>query len=402
MREALFDVFRMDKKRFFFARVLNVDFDGPVKRICFRFTKTKDNHIEWFDFGSPYICPFRSKVVRVERKKKAVQNNGVNGNVASMVTSIQPTPNMGLAPTAPPNISSALQANESTAPVPPENGNHSSRDVYDFATTLASLSKSENNEIHHVPEGHMSCAARTGHSNDGQSEDPSSRRPSTDLASKLSNVVIKQEDSAPSASISAEKVNYGSTSRNDFTAGYVDLPLQRIYQRPPDFVTHAATVSSFTMNSNQVHSQPNVGDANTYEYPVVTGPTPSSSADWSGLDMLAAVTFDAATFMVSTSSYSNGITPSSTVSSVTASTPCDWSISNSYPHHGYASSLWHAHSYVPAAAQYVPVQHSLGDGHPGRSYYDSMYTGGMNNAHDFSRQPSSNNGNSNSNKSRYG
>lgn len=31
-------------------------------KICFRFPKTKDDHHEWLDFGSPYICPFKSKV----------------------------------------------------------------------------------------------------------------------------------------------------------------------------------------------------------------------------------------------------------------------------------------------------------------------------------------------------
>ena len=37
-------------------------------RICFRFPKTKDNHREWLDFGSPRICPHKSKVIKKERK----------------------------------------------------------------------------------------------------------------------------------------------------------------------------------------------------------------------------------------------------------------------------------------------------------------------------------------------
>jgi hypothetical protein len=38
-------------------------------RVCFRFPKTKDNHREWLDFGSPYICPFKSKVYKQARKE---------------------------------------------------------------------------------------------------------------------------------------------------------------------------------------------------------------------------------------------------------------------------------------------------------------------------------------------
>jgi hypothetical protein len=363
-------------------------------KICFRFTKTKDNHIEWFEFGSPYICPFRSKVLRVERKKKPVQNNGIKGTVASTMTSIQLTPNIELTETVPMiSSTSTLRANESTVSSQPENGNSLSRDVYDFATTLASLSNSENNEMSYVREGHIACIDMTSQA--------LQQRPSTDLASKLNSVVIKQEDSAPPSSIIVDEVNRDSTSQNDYATGYVDLPLQRIYQRPPDFVTHPATVSSFSVNANPVHAQRNEGNANMYKYPVVAGPTSSASADWSGLDMLAAVTFDAATSMVSTSSYANGITPSSTVSSMTASTPCDWSVSNNYPHHGYSSSLWHAQSYAPVSAQYVPIHSSLGDGHPGRSYYGSVY-GGVSNTHDFSRQPSSNDETFNSKNNRYG
>lgn len=358
-----------------------MDFSGPVKKICFRFTKTKDNHVEWFEFGSPYICPFRSKVLRVERKKKTVESNGANGAETSTETSNQPIPNIELAAEVP-LVSSSRQANESTVDVPPELDNRSTRDVYDFANALASLSNSEKSEMKVV-----------------QSEDALAPRSSTDLSSKLNKVVVNEEDSSPPSSIIVEKVNQGSTSQNAYSTGYVDLPLQRIYQRPPDFITHP--VSSFTLNSNQVHPQPNEDQVSTYRYATISDPTPSLSADWSGLDMLAAVTFDAATSMMSTSSYANGITPSSTVSSMTAGTPCDWSVSNNYPHHGYASSLWHAQSYVPAAHQYIPAQSSQSDRHPGRSYMESMY-GGMNNTQEFSRQPRSHNDNSNNNNSRYG
>lgn len=38
-------------------------------RICFRFPKTKDNHREWLDFGSPRICSFKSQVLRKQPKE---------------------------------------------------------------------------------------------------------------------------------------------------------------------------------------------------------------------------------------------------------------------------------------------------------------------------------------------
>ncbi len=59
---AQFDVFRVDKQRFCSAKVLEVDCSGSTMKICFRFPKTKGGHQEWLDFGSPYICPFKSKV----------------------------------------------------------------------------------------------------------------------------------------------------------------------------------------------------------------------------------------------------------------------------------------------------------------------------------------------------
>jgi hypothetical protein len=66
---AHFDVYRVDKKRFYWAAVVEVDFKGVVGTICFRFPKTKDSHIEWLEFGSPHICSYKSKVIRKEKKE---------------------------------------------------------------------------------------------------------------------------------------------------------------------------------------------------------------------------------------------------------------------------------------------------------------------------------------------
>jgi hypothetical protein len=65
---AQFDVYREDKRKFCWAVVTEVDFSSPLKRICFRFSKTKDNHVEWVEFGSPHICRYKSKVMRKELK----------------------------------------------------------------------------------------------------------------------------------------------------------------------------------------------------------------------------------------------------------------------------------------------------------------------------------------------
>lgn len=65
---AQFDVFREDKRRFCWATVVEIDCSGSVMRICFRFPKTKDNHREWLDFGSPHICQFKSKVTKKQEK----------------------------------------------------------------------------------------------------------------------------------------------------------------------------------------------------------------------------------------------------------------------------------------------------------------------------------------------
>ena len=68
---AQFDVFREDKQRFCWATVVEVDSNGPEMRICFRFPKTRDDHREWLDFGSPKICPYKSKVLSdVKRSDK--------------------------------------------------------------------------------------------------------------------------------------------------------------------------------------------------------------------------------------------------------------------------------------------------------------------------------------------
>jgi hypothetical protein len=79
---AQFDVFREDKRRFCWATVVEVDCSGSVMRICFRFPKTKDNYIEWLEFGSPRICPFKSKVhkkgrrdPKVDDKSKVIKND---------------------------------------------------------------------------------------------------------------------------------------------------------------------------------------------------------------------------------------------------------------------------------------------------------------------------------------
>jgi hypothetical protein len=68
--EARFDVFRPEKKRYFFAVVKEVDFAGPDKRVLFHFAKTNDKFDDWIKFGSPRIAAFKSKVVLVKKEKK--------------------------------------------------------------------------------------------------------------------------------------------------------------------------------------------------------------------------------------------------------------------------------------------------------------------------------------------
>ena len=415
MIEARFDVFRMDKKRFYFAKVQDVDCNGPVKKICFRFTKAKDNHVEWLDFGSPLICPFRSKVVRVERKKKPVEN-GLNGSKALMIANIQPSPTESHLITNTPLNSNATEnqvpkeipCDKPDVPIPSDENIR-----YDFATTLASLSSSENKESYCVPQGRSSPVEVPSQSNVAPTEETLPRMPPANV---VSNHI---DDFVRGSSNIAETYSYGNGARNDVGNGSVDLPLKRIYQRPPDLVTHVPNVSSYSVHVNHGHPPQNGGNANMYGYSMIDDVSSSASvmpsvppSDWSGLDMLAAVTFDAATSMTSSSSsYTNGVTPSSTISSMTASTPCDWSANNSYPsHHGF--SYWPSHQYGSAPPQYVPMPPSrsdglqygsmppsLNDGRSSRPYYGSMHGGVAN--HDYARQMSSSN-NERSNDSRYG
>jgi hypothetical protein len=84
---AQFDVYRKDKKKFCWAVVTDVDFVSPVKRVCFRFTKTKDNHIEWIEFGSPYICLYKSKVIKKELKPTKADSRIVAPTIPAQVPS---------------------------------------------------------------------------------------------------------------------------------------------------------------------------------------------------------------------------------------------------------------------------------------------------------------------------
>jgi hypothetical protein len=82
--KASFDVYREDKRRYCWGVVEDVDFSEQAKRIYFRFKKSKDNHVEWIDFGSPRICTFKSKT----KKKPKIQKKEHDG-AALLATAIK-------------------------------------------------------------------------------------------------------------------------------------------------------------------------------------------------------------------------------------------------------------------------------------------------------------------------
>ena len=68
--KASFDVYREDKRRYCWGVVEDVDFSEQAKRIYFRFKKSKDNHVEWIDFGSPRIFIHKSKTAKKPKMQR--------------------------------------------------------------------------------------------------------------------------------------------------------------------------------------------------------------------------------------------------------------------------------------------------------------------------------------------
>ena len=212
----------------------DVDFTEQVKRIYFRFKKSKDNHVEWIDFGSNRICSFKSKTARKVPKTQKAEPNAAAASNATIVLNGNKTMKLD----APPSMNSDSDLN---------------------------LKPNDNTMSSNIPEvdtnSHMS-----------QSCDP--------------------------------YANHDSNS--------VPTP------RSPDFVT-PLNVLSFTLDNNrstqpQPHGSSELAVTETVgsQPPVAASPTAQSStlyrsggsipAGWSGLDILAAVTFDAAPTTATTTS----------------------------------------------------------------------------------------------------
>jgi hypothetical protein len=180
---------------------------------------------------------------------------------------------------------------------------------------------------------------------------------------------------------------------------------QRTYQRPPDFVTHSTNGSSFLLDASHRnrHSHGDTGNTMTHHgLSKVSTPTPSMSStmtsgaplDWSGLDMLAAVTFDAAASLDSSApSYLYGMTPTSTISAA----PSNWSSSSNDLH------AWPQQQQQQQQQEHTQGRHAFMEGQQQQQQHVSSYNSvkGPNHTNFFPRQLPSDNGSSN-NSNRYG
>jgi hypothetical protein len=373
--EAPFDVYRIDKQRYCWALVEDVDLTGPLKRICFRFTKTKDNHIEWIEFGSPRICRYRSKVVRKVSKAKQSQTSAVesidteltvHGNGPRDSVSGGNIQSTRYESTIIPSEASSWERNSNIVKLPPtynrsisninvngheiKNGEIRLDDVR-YGSGLAPSKEGSwniNSGIANLP---SSCDAQIeqhrtslpqGNTLSANNFDPNSNcvgvrtyiphhgtdsmRYESDIvprkgSSWISNPRITKPPSSYNTHIeqhhTPQSISHDTTfSTNDFDRCSNSIgirtynphhstnsiqPSLSIY-RPPDFVT-PADASTFVMDRSHLYQKftdNNVTTSHEFSSASLTPTLATLRTDggipsgWSGLDMLAAVTFDAA------------------------------------------------------------------------------------------------------------
>jgi hypothetical protein len=231
--------------------VEDVCFNEGAKRICFRFQINKDTCLEWIDFKSPRICVYKSKTVR-----KAVAANPALAVANAML---------------------------------PNDTNEERND--DFCKrTLNSLRY----ESAIVPN-------RNGRWNENGMKFP----PSYDKNAECYSSSKTPDSDVPSHLVDVNKNGNGSSTNNPFASASL------IPQQSSDNMSPPPDVSSCTSDDNQRLQQRctdssvalpiKASEASILYDPALsthrssdTGRTGGLPTGWSGLDMLAAVTFDAA------------------------------------------------------------------------------------------------------------
>ena len=284
---ALFDVYREDKQRHHWAVVEDVDFSEHIKRICFRFNKSDDNHVEWIDFGSPRICTYKSRTIKDDPTTLiSVPNVGANDTRTSDFNSGK-TMTIEIESTITPDVDDHWNSKNITNP-PPHN-------VTNINVT----------------------------SNIGRSYDVNSMSQATLPTHRLQDFITHSD------------VSPNSTDSN------------RILQQQHVHDDH----NSQMHNRHKVDpSESNVPTAALGLQPAPTSEAPLSTIyesggsippGWSGLDILAAVTFGAASTMGATTTFGTEVSSTVATSGDPASSAFAVSLNNSSSSgHGQSSFGW--------------------------------------------------------------
>jgi hypothetical protein len=254
--EASFDVYREDKRRYYWAVVEDVDFTEQAKRIYFRFKKSKDNHVEWIEFGSPRICTHKSKTAKKDPKQ---DRNGDETDKTVVLVNRNTTIDIEVNP-GPNEMGVWNKGNTTKAP----QSNNEDEDDNDMV---------EKNTIGYVPSSNILDVGTN--SQVSRSYDPFSNHDTTPVV----------ELSVPAHHRLPDFITPPNVS--SFTLDKKRLPIHQQQQH----ITDGLAINEPTISPEAVVSQFPVSASKPTSY----RSSGSIPAGWSGLDILAAVTFDAST-----------------------------------------------------------------------------------------------------------